>query len=204
MISKIAEKAVDKLFNCGEISSDDKELYVYGFFMLFSKIFYFLLTAIYGLIFGIVLESITFYLTFVLIRGYAGGVHASSEINCTIATSSLLLVCIYLIRVQILSNIMVIPAVVLLISMISIAFLCPIDSPEKRLDRETRKEYKKKSLLSLCVILFLAIFALILGWRGGFYACVTCVLFETILLISAYIKSSSKNDSGHSTQNNTK
>lgn len=48
----------------------------------------------FGLILHIAIESIVFFILFCLIRSYAGGVHASSELKCTVYTTSTLLICI--------------------------------------------------------------------------------------------------------------
>ena len=94
MISKLSEKAAEKLLVQDNLSQEDRELYVYGFFILFSKIFFFFLTVVYGLLIGNIVESILFYAIFTVIRGYAGGIHASNEKTCVFFTSLSLFFCI--------------------------------------------------------------------------------------------------------------
>lgn len=184
MISKLSEKAVDVLSVHNYIAQDEKELYVYGFFMLFSKAFFFLLTVIYGVLFGIVLESILFYITFIVIRGYAGGVHASKESTCTICTSLAMLLCVAAIRACMELSLITVPLFLLALSTICILLLSPLDSAEKRLTEEEKKEYQKKSHVFTALILLAAILALICGLTRLFYPCVTSLLLESVLLIA--------------------
>ena len=88
MISKLASKVVKRLIDNSAIADTEQELYVYGFFILISQILYFTLTMIFGVLLDIVLESVIFYVAFQFIRRYAGGIHASSELKCEIATTT--------------------------------------------------------------------------------------------------------------------
>lgn len=188
MISKLSEKAVDVLsvHNC--IAQDEKELYVYGFFMLFSKAFFFLLTIIYGMLFGVVLESILFYITFIVLRSYAGGVHASKESTCTICTSLAMLLCVAAIRACMELSLLAVPLMLLALSTICILFLSPLDSAEKRLMEEEKKEYRKKSYVFTALILLAAILALICGLTRLFYPSVTSLVLESVLLVAGKAK----------------
>lgn len=188
MISKLSEKAVDVLsvHNC--IAQDEKELYVYGFFMLFSKAFFFLLTIIYGMLFGVVLESVLFYITFIVLRSYAGGVHASKESTCTICTSLAMLLCVAAIRACMELSLLAVPLALLALSTICILLLSPLDSAEKKLTEEEKKEYRKKSYVFTALILVVALLALEHERAGFSYACMVCLVLESILLIAAKIR----------------
>ena len=66
MLSKLSEKITGRLIRSGEISSERRELYEYGFFMLISKIVYFMLALAAGLIFRCEKEMIIFYVSYIL------------------------------------------------------------------------------------------------------------------------------------------
>lgn len=192
MISRMAEKAADVLsvHNC--IAQDEKELYVYGFFMLFSKAFFLLLTVIYGVLFGVVLESVLFYITFTVLRSYAGGVHASKEHTCTICTSLAMLLCVAAIRACAELSLIAVPLVLLVLSTICILILSPLDSAEKRLTEEEKKEYRKKSYVFTTLILLAAILALLCGLTRLFYPCTASLFLESVLLILGKVKESER------------
>ena len=98
MISKLSTKLVRKLIDISIINNTEIELYSYGFFILISQILYFILSVIFGVLFNIVLESIIFYVVFQFIRTNAGGIHASSELKCEVATTLSLFSLAFVIR----------------------------------------------------------------------------------------------------------
>lgn len=82
MIINLGEKIAHKLAASGTISSEDIDLYGYGFFLLLSSALYLVVVAIFGSAFGILWESIVFYFLFSILREYAGGIHAKTEHGC--------------------------------------------------------------------------------------------------------------------------
>ncbi len=87
MISRLSELVVNALCKTSIIEESDKELYLYGFFILLSQVFFFLITSLFGLVLGTLWESIAFYFMFSTLRSYAGGFHASKESVCTFCTT---------------------------------------------------------------------------------------------------------------------
>ena len=98
MISKLASQFTDKLLSNGTIDAEDKELYNYGIFMLISHLLFFIVSCVLGLVLKCLLEGIIFYVAFMLIRGYAGGYHASSESKCEILSTLSIAMCIVVIK----------------------------------------------------------------------------------------------------------
>lgn len=184
MISRLAEKAVDHIFPQDSLSRDDREVYIYGFFMLFSRIFFFLLTALWGMLLGVLLESVLLYAAFALIRAYAGGVHASRESTCTICTSLAMLLCCAAMRLCTQLKPALLPLVVLAFSAIVIGMLSPLDTEAKPLTEEEKREYRRKSILITFIILAAAILGLIVGIYRVFYPCVLSLFLESILLLA--------------------
>ena len=68
MIINLGEKIAHKLAASGTISSEDIDLYGYGFFLLLSSALYLVVVAIFGSAFGILWESIVFYFLFSILR----------------------------------------------------------------------------------------------------------------------------------------
>lgn len=57
MISRLAEFVAKRLQHNGIIETDDKDLYVYAFFMIFSYAFFLLLSICMGVVLKIFFES---------------------------------------------------------------------------------------------------------------------------------------------------
>lgn len=73
MINNLSTYIVDKLVSKGTVTEDERELYVYGLFMIFSHLMYLVLAIFFGLIFKCFIESVIFYIAFQFLRRYAGG-----------------------------------------------------------------------------------------------------------------------------------
>lgn len=188
MIADFSSKIVKKLVATSVIPDTEQELYIYGFFMLLSQILYFILTTILGIIFDIFLESIIFYIAFQFIRRYAGGIHASSELKCEIATTTSIFICLLCVKMCEMHNIhtgILIPTVV---AAFCILIFCPLDTPEKPLTKEERKYFRKISwIILLCLILVIYI-----GWYFKLefliYPCCMSLILEGVLLVSGKTK----------------
>ncbi len=187
MISSIASKVVKKLIDSAVISDTEQELYLYGFFVLISQILYFTLTIIFGIILDIVLESVVFYIAFQFIRRYAGGIHASSELKCAVATTTSIFLCLFCVKLCETSNIQVF---VLMLTALSSAFIfvfCPLDTPEKPLTEKEYKYFRKISRIVLMVLLVVIIVCVIIKSNVAYSVCFGIIL-ESFLLIAGRLK----------------
>lgn len=194
MIGYISLKVVKKLVDKSLINDTDEELYVYGLFVLLSHILYFILTITIGFLFNIVLESIIFYIAFQFIRRYAGGIHASSELKCEVATTTSIFICLLCTKLCEMNNIQIPILILTMIAAISIFILCPLDTPEKPL---TKKEYKYFRKISWIILLLIMLTICI----GGFfklefllYPCCMSLILESTLLVLGKIKRLIKNN----------
>lgn len=194
MISKIASKVVGKLIDDSVVAATEQELYVYGFFILISQILYFTLTMIFGVLLGIVLESVIFYVAFQFIRRYAGGFHASSEMKCTLITTISIFLCLLCTKICEINNIQMPILVLTIIAAVSIFVLCPLDTPEKPLTKEEYRYFRKISWL----ILLLIVLMISIGWHFKLefimYPCCMSLILESILLVLGKIKRLVKNN----------
>lgn len=192
MISKLSAKLTEKLLLKQSITEDERELYVYGFFIFLSHLLYLVLTSIFGLLLGCFFESIIFYITFQFIRRNAGGYHASTEIRCEIISTLSIFASIVLIR---LSNIYSFETVLLFITLVSsivIFALCPLDTPEKPLLEKEFKYFQKRSRLTLFVLYSIVTVSYFLKLDLFFAPCCISLIFESILLILGKLKKTKK------------
>lgn len=142
----------------GIIPDDEKELYLYGFFILFSNFFYSLISIIIGIVFGNVVASILLYALFAFVRSYSGGFHASKESHCILITIGSL----------ILSNSGVLflsshggclSKLILIFSGTTVFFLSPLESSEKPLSKEEQKHCKNSARIIVILYMLMACIA---------------------------------------------
>lgn len=170
------------------INNADRELYLYGFFILFSQILYFIFTIIFSFILGVILEGVIFYVVFQFIRTNAGGIHASSELRCEVATTVSIFLCLGIVKLCDLYNIKTVIIFLTVVAAVLISLLCPLDTPEKPLNPKEKKYFRKKSWIILLVILTIICLSLYLKISALIYPCCMSLILESILLFLGKIK----------------
>ena len=164
------------------IEEGDRELYSYGFFMLISRIYFFLVTLVTGLLMDIPFESTLFYVVFMVLRTYAGGVHAKSEIACSVLTTMAMISSVLGIKqLESLEN-GAIPLLMLVAGSLCILLFSPLDTKEKPLDEQEKRKYRAFCVVVALLCIVVAVIAQLLSIHGVFFA-ITCSIFlEGILL----------------------
>ena len=188
MIKKLSARITDKLTDNGTIDKKDSDLYVYGFFILFTHIAYLLLTCIFGLLTKCFLESIIFYIAFQFIRRYAGGYHAKTETRCEIFSGLSILCCIVLIKFSKMYDIETVLFGISLVCAVIIFIFCPLDTPEKPLTDKEHKYFRKVSLIILSLIIVAIIVSFVFKFNIVFAPCCASVILEGILIGAGQIK----------------
>lgn len=194
MITKLATQITDKLNFMGIIEGDDRELFCYGFFILLSNFFCFLEAILFGMVSGVLLESILFDFFFSSLRGYAGGIHARKEITCTFCTTFAMLFSTIGIRLMKAVGGYAVQAACIMFGTLAILLLSPLDSGEKPLDSEERQHFRIISYILTGAIDTVAMLAYCTGINGVFAAAAVSVFLEGILLVAGKIKGMGTSD----------
>lgn len=188
MINNLSTRITEKLISSNTVKQEDRDLYIYGIFMLLSQLMFILLTVIFGLVLNCVIESIVFYIAFQFIRRYAGGYHAKTETRCEIMSTLSIFACLVVIRLSKLygfDNVLLCLAIVVAIS---IAVLCPLDTPEKPLSEKEFKYFRKISWIILFVITVTIVISYFFRFNVLFAPCCMSLILESILIIAGKIK----------------
>lgn len=183
MISSLSGIITEALCKSQVIAEEEKELYLYGFFVLLSKGLLFLVSALFGWMFGVLWESIVFYIMFSTLRSYAGGFHASKESVCTFCTTAaLFLSSLSIWYMERIGN-PTIPFYILVVSGAVVYLLCPLDSEDKPLTSNELALYRQKTRLIVALISIISIGGLCVRLPAVSYAASTSMVLECILLI---------------------
>ncbi len=188
MINRISSKIVEILIKHSLVENEDKELYLYGFFILLSQILYFIIVTTIGILFNVILESIIFYITFQFLRRYAGGFHAKTETKCEILSTLSILCCIVFIKLSKMYNIRTALLSLSLVFAVLIFILCPLDTPEKPLSDKEYKYFRKISWIILLLIIVAIIISFIFKINIVFAPCCVSTIFEGVLIGTGQIK----------------
>lgn len=188
MITALGDWLARKLAQSGAVPEGEQELYSYGFFLLLSKGIFLLVTAAFGAMWGVLWESIAFYCLFALLRGYAGGIHASSESACLLWTTAAMFFSTGLIRWLEAPGKKAAALGLLLAGFIGVALFSPLDTPEKPLDPDYRQFYRRRSLTVALGAAGVPLGSAALGWLTPLTIAAPAMALEALLLAIGTVK----------------
>lgn len=189
MISKLSNNISKKLCYMSVISKNEQELYAYGFFLLLSRIFFLIVAAIWGILLEVFWESILFYILFSILRGYAGGAHASAENVCMGFTAILLFMASLCCHLMEMADCTVLAICILLLGSAVVSLLSPLVPTEKPLDYLELLHYRWISRAITITLALSGITAAVMKVHQILYIVSICVCFESILLLFGQAKS---------------
>lgn len=188
MISSLSSIITEALYKSQVIAEEDKELYTYGFFVLLSKTLFFLVSALFGWMFGVLWESMVFYILFSTLRSYAGGFHASKESICTCCTTaSLFLSSLSIWYMERIGN-AVIPFCILVVCGAVVYLLAPLDSEDKPLTRAEMVLYRQKTRVIDIAMVIISIVGLCLRLPAILHTASISMALECVLLVLGKVK----------------
>lgn len=188
MVNKLGKILTNALVNHAQVDESERVLYEYGFFILISNAIYTTFTLLVGFILKQFFESVIYYITFSLLRRYAGGFHATSERSCRIITILSIVLSLIIIKACDTHNLkkVIIPLTVVAIFLI-FAF-CPMDTAAKQLNMKEKIHYRRISRTILSVIVFVIIISFCCKIIILIYPCCVGLILEGALLIFGKIK----------------
>lgn len=164
MIKLISSKAACIL--CKNEDSDEmQELYEYAIYILLSGVLHLISVVALGLCFNMILESLAFYCSFILIRKFAGGYHAKTPTRCYIFSVITSVVALCLIKLIGYSN-SVYYYIFVAFEILCVLFIIvrsPLDNENKPLNAKEKKIFR---ILSVVISLLLFVISLLLKWVG--------------------------------------
>lgn len=190
MISSAAKRICGFLVCAGVVSQEESELYEYGFFLLISRAVFFVLVCTLGLLCDLFWECILFYLHFSLLRGYAGGVHASKESICTFWTTFCFCLAVAGMGWLRSSGLSAIAWGMLLVFGPMVWIFSPLDVPEKPLTPSEKRRYGRISKWLVFASALIAIFAAQIGFPLLLWVIPWSVALEGMLLLAGFLKQS--------------
>lgn len=168
------------------IVSDDAEVYEYAAKVLFQGIISITTTFFIGGLLGMLKECLYFIFAFLILRKFAGGVHAARYIYCLI--SSIILVSISLIIIKYaLNNHKTVFLYTSIFSTITICTLSPIEHVNKPLSYIEKKVYRIIAIILSITVLLIVGFSMESGLM--FPYCIGMALINvSLLMVIAYFK----------------
>jgi len=164
MLNKMAISLAQSFYaqSGNKYDEDDIELYAYGLVSFLSTIFEIFAVLLWGIIVGRMFETISFFVSFIPLRSFAGGYHARTIPRCFLILLIIYALNLAVIRYTPYSLTNYVSLMFLSISAFPILKYSPVADVNKPIGPIQRKEFRKKSL----IIFFSQ--ALIIVIVGGF------------------------------------
>lgn len=186
MVGKVSRKVTDRLLSRNAIKDEDYEIYQYGLEQLFTSILNMLTLLVIGSIMGMIWQGIIFVLSFMLLRKYAGGYHASTPLGCYLLTTLIITVALSVMKYFEIS--ILIYLVLLMVSSVIVYMLTPVEAVNKELDKIEKMIYRKKTILTWIVEVSLAIGVFILKHYEISICIFMAVIMVGISLVTGHIE----------------
>ena len=184
MIYKLSKNIAVVFGSKSYISKNEIDLIGYGLFTIISKILYCLISLIMGILFRCTFASICFYLSFLFMKKYAGGVHASTELRCFLISTFSIFCSISCIRLATIYECF--GWSIIVVTFIASFFICkyaPIPSKEKSIDFVERRRYSRISKIRIFILCSIILMLFVAKLNNLIYAISIAIILESILLL---------------------
>ena len=190
-MEKIGSKFIEFFVSNDIIKNEDKEIYKYALNIILSSLIHIATVMILGLCFNLLIESLVFYFAYIVIRKFAGGYHANTQLRCFLASVISTLFILGLMKwVLLFDNIIIdfLIEVLGLVCTIIIGFLSPSDTDAKPLCDKEKRLYKKVTILISFALLILSAVLFMFGINNMSYSIVLAIYMSVFVVVLGKIK----------------
>ncbi len=156
-MNRISIKIISLLCENNILERDKQELYTYALEIILQSILHFSTAIIIGCIFGMALESFLMFLSFSLVRRFAGGLHAKTPLRCYFTSIAAITSMLFLIWIFTKWENGIAYYITLFFSNLTIWIASPIESSNKPLSYKEKKVFKGVSIALSSIITVLAV-----------------------------------------------
>lgn len=180
--NKFAKYILEKFILQQGTSDNDKIVYLYGLSAGITILENIVITLILGYIFGNLIQTMIFLLSYIPLRSYAGGYHAKTEQVCFIFSTLLIIVVEIFFSIFFRFNYVELMGFVM-ISIFLIVINSPFESEKKSLSNGERKFYKRtvKVVLGLESIVILIC---VVNKQSVIFSGIAAAIFSEAILIT--------------------
>lgn len=188
IFSLLSNKITDFLYKKEVISQEQKEVYIYGFTVLFLNILDILIILALGILIERYLDTIVFLMVFGITRQYTGGYHAKTVSKCLVVYVLIYLVIMFLSSSNVIFvNGAMFQILLCIVYIIAVIIYAPIQNDNKVISNVERKKYKIISIVSAICISTISV--IVYGIFPTMAITISLTLFAvTILMILVVIR----------------
>lgn len=181
MIHKLSDILAVTICKKGIFPQEETEIYSYGFELLISGIISFIIILVCGIVFGILSESILFYIIFVGVRPFSGGYHAETHFKCKVTFLSMYAMIMSFSSILTINYNPSYHFLLILICMLSMYLYAPVEHPNKPLEETERQRNRKLSLILSSIVSLVSIAVALYSLKHG--VIIILALFSVSILM---------------------
>jgi accessory gene regulator B len=182
----MTKKIVDSLIANGTVPSEDRELYEYGIRQGSLMVINVVTSILIGMFLGMILQSIVFILTYIPMRTYAGGYHASTQLRCYLLSIPFMLIALLGIRIIPWNGYICMGTLFLIV--LVIYRLAPVENANRPFSKMEFKIFKKRTRIITSVFCFATLLFWVTEMKQIAASIIMALLMISIMLILGLIK----------------
>ena len=158
MINKLSSLISSKFVEHNIISKSVKDVYRYGIEITISSIIGFVITCLIGLLFRMLMQTMLFYVIFILLRSMTGGYHAKTYLKCNFIFSIITLFIVTFSKAA--YEMQITFGILTLLFLPSIAifiWIAPVENVNKPIKAEKRVYWKSISIVTSVLLYLLSL-----------------------------------------------
>ncbi len=152
----LAKKLTDYIYEKEIITEEQIEIYQYGFQCFLELSVSTICSIIIALFLGMLPECLFFFLLFIPMRSYGGGLHMKTYFACFIGSCFILTAS--LLAVRYLTIPVPISFMLYLFAAILILLIGPVDHPDREVDAQENRTFIKRTYFTMLISFLLALF----------------------------------------------
>lgn len=189
MIKLISSK-VARILCEDEKHTDNYELYEYAIYIILSSAFHMATVIVLGLVFNLLTESLVFYLSFIVIRKFAGGYHAKTPVRCYLFSfaSNIIILCLVKWLSSINTLFIFIFIIFELLCVVLILLISPLDTENNPLTGQEKKMYRMLTSIITILIFIISSLCFFKGYRNIGSSMICGVVISALVLLMRKIQ----------------
>lgn len=189
MIKLISSK-VARILCEDEKHTDNYELYEYAIYIILSSAFHMATVIVLGLVFNLLTESLVFYLSFIVIRKFAGGYHAKTPVRCYLFSfaSNIIILCLVKWLSSINTLFIFIFIIFELLCVVLILLISPLDTENNPLTGQEKKMYRMLTSIITILIFIISSLCFFKGYRNIGSSMICGVVMSALVLLMSKIQ----------------
>lgn len=185
-MERLAIKFTDYLIHKGVILQENRNIYQFGFQVGFEVVLNTVISILIAIICKMEVECIVFFLVFIPLRSYAGGLHLDSYFKCMVCSCLSLLFILLIVKYININSVLMICTVAF--SIIIIKIIKPVEHINRPVSRKKYREFVKKLNITLMVLAVTSTIFFVLEMNRILFTIAVTMFFMAIILFLGKIK----------------